>query len=147
MAPLLDNAELVCKDCRGYHIDLVSSLTVPSVRNARMRRFLPLNSAVRGPFVPPFFTILWLCAVLLHDAQALEATEPRMQRKSLPPNKDGAHRTVRHPGIGTGISEASKRVPIFFLCYPGLQASEFLFSTEELGPSPRGSDPVPCRLT
>ena len=35
----------------------------------------------------------------------------------------------------------------FFLCYPGRQASEFLFSTEKLGPSPRGSDPVPCRLT
>ena len=55
--------------------------------------------------------------------------------------------TVRHRGMGTGISEASKRVPIFFLCYPGRQASEFPFSTEELGPSPRGSDPVPCRLT
>ena len=27
---------------------------------------------------------------------------------------------------------------LFFLCYPGSQASEFLFSTEELGPSPRG---------
>ena len=27
------------------------------------------------------------------------------------------------------------------------QASEFPFSTEELGPSPRGSDPVSCRLT
>ena len=27
------------------------------------------------------------------------------------------------------------------------QAREFLFSTEELGPSPRGSDPVSCRLT
>jgi len=30
---------------------------------------------------------------------------------------------------------------------PLRRASEFLFSTEELGPSPRGSDPVPCRLT
>ena len=27
-----------------------------------------------------------------------------------------------------------------FLCYPGRQASGFLFSTWELGPSPRGSD-------
>ena len=54
--------------------------------------------------------------------------------------------TVRHRGIGTGISEASKRA-YFSLCYPGRQASEFLFLTEELGPSPRGSDPVPCRLT
>ena len=35
----------------------------------------------------------------------------------------------------------------FSLCYPGRQASEFPFSTEELGPSPRGSDPVSCRLT
>ena len=54
--------------------------------------------------------------------------------------------TVRLRGMGTGISEASKRVPIFS-CYPGRQASEFPFSTEELGPSPRGSDPVSCRLT
>ena len=41
--------------------------------------------------------------------------------------------TVRHRGMGTGISEASKR---FFLCYPGRQVSEFPFSTEEMGPSP-----------
>ena len=32
--------------------------------------------------------------------------------------------TVRHRGMGTGISEASKR---FFLCYPGRQTNEFLF--------------------
>jgi hypothetical protein len=36
-----------------------------------------------------------------------------------------------------------------FLFFPLLprEASEFPFSTEELGPSPRGSDPVSCRLT
>ena len=46
--------------------------------------------------------------------------------------------TVRLREMETGISEASKRVPIdFFLCYPGRQASEFLFSTEELGPQAR----------
>jgi hypothetical protein len=48
--------------------------------------------------------------------------------------------------IGTSISEASTRFEVieglgesfyFFLCYPGRQAGEFLFSTEELGPSPR----------
>jgi len=36
-------------------------------------------------------------------------------------------------GIGTGISEASKRVPIFSFATQR-QASEFLFSTEELSP-------------
>jgi len=39
--------------------------------------------------------------------------------------------------MGTGISEASKRVPIFSFATQGLlrrQASEFPFSTEELGP-------------
>ena len=35
--------------------------------------------------------------------------------------------TVRHRGIGTVISEASKRVPIL-LCHPARQAREFLFS-------------------
>ena len=55
--------------------------------------------------------------------------------------------TVRHPGIGTGISEPSTRVPIFSFATQGGKASEFLFSTEEQGLSPRGSDPVPCRLT
>jgi len=54
--------------------------------------------------------------------------------------------TVRHRGMETGISESSKRVPIFsFATQGGRQASSYL--TEELGPSPRGSDPVPCRLT
>jgi len=42
------------------------------------------------------------------------------------------HCTVRLRGIGTGISEASKRVPIFPCTTK--QASEFLFSPEELGP-------------
>jgi len=58
--------------------------------------------------------------------------------------------SVRLRGMGTGISEASKRVPqaIFpLLPRPGRQASGFLFSTEELGPSPRGSDPVSYSLT
>ena len=32
------------------------------------------------------------------------------------------------------------------LCTRGV-VGEFLFSTEKLGPSPRGSDPVSCRLT
>ena len=43
--------------------------------------------------------------------------------------------TVAHPGIGTGISEASKTVPMFPFAAQGgnWQASEFLFSTEELG--------------
>ena len=53
--------------------------------------------------------------------------------------------TVRHREMKTGISEESKRVPIF--SFATQQASEFLFSTEKLGPSPRGSDPVPSRLT
>ena len=47
--------------------------------------------------------------------------------------------TVHRCGIGTGISEASKRVPIF-PCATRKQESEILFSTVELGPSPRGSD-------
>jgi len=37
----------------------------------------------------------------------------------------------------TGISEASKRVSIFSFATQR-QASELLFSTEKLGPSPRG---------
>jgi len=40
--------------------------------------------------------------------------------------------SVRLGGMETGISEASKRVSIFFLGYPGRQASEFLFSTGKL---------------
>jgi hypothetical protein len=55
--------------------------------------------------------------------------------------------TVRLREMETGISEASKRVPIFSFATQGRQASQFPFSTEELGPSPRGSDPVSCRLT
>ena len=56
--------------------------------------------------------------------------------------------TVRLRGMETGIPEASKSLSFyFFLCYPGRQASGFPFSRVELGPSPRGSDPVPCRLT
>ena len=35
----------------------------------------------------------------------------------------------------------------FFLCYPGRQGSAFLISTGELGPSPKGSDLFPFRLT
>ena len=58
------------------------------------------------------------------------------------------HNTVTHRGIGTSISEASKRVPIFsFATQGGKQASSYLFSTEELGPSPRSSDPVACSLS
>ena len=46
--------------------------------------------------------------------------------------------TVGNREIGTCISEASKRVPIFpFDTQGGTEAIEFLFSTEELGPSPR----------
>jgi hypothetical protein len=57
-----------------------------------------------------------------------------------------AHITVGNREIGTGISEASKRVPIFpFDTQVGKQASSYF--RQELGPSPRGSDPVPCRLT
>jgi len=57
--------------------------------------------------------------------------------------------TVRHRGMGTGISEASKRVPIFsFATQGGKQvSSHFRQRTLKLGPSPRGSDPVSCRLT
>ena len=47
-------------------------------------------------------------------------------------NHDHWQVTVRLRGIGTGISEANKRVPIFpFATQGGKQASEFLFSTEE----------------
>ena len=50
--------------------------------------------------------------------------------------------TVRHRGMGTGISEASKRVPIFsFATQGGKQVSSYF--RQELGPSPRGSDPFP----
>jgi len=56
--------------------------------------------------------------------------------------------TVRLREMKTGISEASKRVSIFsFATQGGKQVSFYRFSTEELGPSPRGSDPVSCRLT
>ena len=48
--------------------------------------------------------------------------------------------TARLRGMGTGISEASKGVPIFSFATQGGKQ-------EELGPSPRGSDPVSCRLT
>ena len=57
--------------------------------------------------------------------------------------------TVGNREIGTGISEASKRVPIFsFDTQGGKQASSYFRQRNlRLGPSPRGSDPVPCRLT
>ena len=52
--------------------------------------------------------------------------------------------TVRLRGMGTGISEASKRVTIFpFATQGGKQVSSYF----QLGQSPGGSDPVPCRLT
>ena len=47
--------------------------------------------------------------------------------------------TVQQRGIETGISETSKG-SYLSLCYPERQASEFLFSPEELGSSPRGLD-------
>jgi hypothetical protein len=75
----------------------------------------------------------------IREWHAIEHVSDALQVSFTPP-------TVRLRGMGTGISEASKRVPIFS-CYPGRQASELPFSTEELGPSPRGSDPVSCRLT
>ena len=55
--------------------------------------------------------------------------------------------------MGTGISEASKRVPIFSkVCYPGRQACEFPFSTGELGQNfkaqtqPAGAEPEPWMM-
>ena len=39
--------------------------------------------------------------------------------------------------IGSGISETSKRIPIYPM-HPERQASEFQFLTEELGLNPRG---------
>ena len=42
--------------------------------------------------------------------------------------------TVRLRGMGTDISEASKRVPNSSPCHPARQTREFLFSTGELRP-------------
>ena len=64
--------------------------------------------------------------------------------------------TVRHRGIGTGISEASKRVPILpFATQRGKQESSvtFLFSTGELGQNlkaqtrPPGAVPEPWMIS
>ena len=74
---------------------------------------------------------------------------PRSAKSASKIRRDGRApkvATVLHREMKTGISEASKRVSIFSFATQR-QASEFLFSTEKLGPSPRGSDPVSCRLT
>jgi len=55
--------------------------------------------------------------------------------------------TVRHRGMETGISEASKRVSIFSFATQGGKQVSFYFRQRNWGPSPRGSDPVSCRLT
>ena len=57
---------------------------------------------------------------------------------------------VRHGGMGTGISEASKRVPIFsFATQGGKQVSSYFRQGNwvQALEARTGSDPVPCRLT
>jgi len=59
------------------------------------------------------------------------------------------HTRVRGSGLHSQCIVLFPRQAREFLILPLLPRearSEFLFSTEELGLSPRGSDPVPCRL-
>ena len=55
--------------------------------------------------------------------------------------------TVRFREIGTGISEPSKRVPIFLFTTQGGKQASSCFQRNWVLTSLRGSDPVPCRLT
>ena len=63
--------------------------------------------------------------------------------------EDVTQHTVRLCGIGTGISEASKTVPILsFATQGGKQASSYFRQRNwvQAVTSPRGSDPVPPLL-
>ena len=115
-----------CLRARGARcVGLRSGKLLSERRLARVRRDkLPTGT---GSFKPVFKVRVRVCVECLflrHRGTALYRANQRAPK----------WRPTRNP-------------PYFFLFCPGRQASEFPFSTEELGPSPRGSDPVSCRLT
>ena len=79
-------------------------------------------------------------ATRCNDPRAEDAYRER--EKSV--TKRGGGRGREMGWGGEGLGEAKE-----FLFFPSLptEASDFLFLTEELGPSPQDSDPVLCRRT